>query len=92
MAVLSDHDGGTLITVWVVPGASRDVIDGLHGDALKIRVAAPAERGRANEAVLRLVSARVEAVVELVGGASGRKKTILVRDLDAEQVAAALAL
>lgn len=64
-----------LLTVWVVPGSSRSAIDGLHGDALKVRVAAPPERGRANDAVADLLAGVVGVPVRLEAGASGRRKT-----------------
>ena len=40
----------------VVPGSSKDEVAGWLGDALKVRVGAPAERGRANAAVEKLVA------------------------------------
>ena len=44
-------EGGVEIDVKVVPGASRDRLAGRLGDALKVQVAAPPERGKANQAV-----------------------------------------
>lgn len=40
------------LAVKVVPGSSRDQIVGRLGDALKIKVTAPAEKGKANTAVV----------------------------------------
>lgn len=46
----------TILEVKVVPNASRDEISGWLGDNLKLRVRAPPERGRANLAVIKLLS------------------------------------
>jgi uncharacterized protein (TIGR00251 family) len=90
--VLTEVEDGILLTVWVVPGARRDEVVGTHGDALKVRVAAPAEGGKANEAMLRLLSRRVGATCRLQRGATSRKKTVLVEGNDASEVARALGL
>jgi uncharacterized protein (TIGR00251 family) len=86
---------GCVIDVWAVPGASRSGVTGLHGDAVRVRVAAPAERGAANRELLRLL-ARVLGVragdVTLEAGAAGRRKRVHVRGLDAGAAARRLVL
>jgi uncharacterized protein (TIGR00251 family) len=72
------HPDGAALTVWVVPGARRTEIVGFHGDALKIRVAAPPERGRANQAVIGLLSEHLDATVRLASGASSRRKRFVI--------------
>lgn len=60
---------------------------GRHGDAWKLRVAAPPERGRANAAVVSLVAATLGVPrkdVELVSGETSREKVVLVHGLAAE--------
>ncbi len=70
-----------ILTLHVQPGAKRSEISGLHGDALKIRLAAPPIEGRANEALLRFI-ADLFAVplrnVELLRGAQSRHKMVKV--------------
>jgi uncharacterized protein YggU (UPF0235/DUF167 family) len=46
----------TRLRVRVSPGAGRTALVGRHGDAWKVRVTEAPERGRANEAVLRLLA------------------------------------
>lgn len=82
---------GTIVRVWVVPGAARAGVAGTHGDALKVRVAAPAERGRATRAVLDLLAASVGAPVELEAGPTSRRKRVLVVGLEPAEVARRLA-
>lgn len=80
---------GVEITVKVVPGASRDGIVGPLGDALKLRVAAPPERGRANAAVEALLANKLGvtgADVTVIKGPTSPRKTVLVRRLSIEQV------
>lgn len=75
---------GDLITLvlHVQPGARRTEVVGLHDAALKIRLAAPALEGRANEALLRFVADCFEVPlrnVQLERGAQSRHKTVTVR-------------
>ena len=85
-------DGGVEIDVWVVPGASRSGVAGVHDGAVRVRVAQPAEAGKANRAVLDLVSRLIEAPVELVSGATSRRKRLRVPGADPASVAKALGL
>ena len=82
-------DDGVVLAVHVQPGAGRTAVVGRHGTALKVKVAAPPERGRANDAVLALLAASFGVPakqVELVGGASSRSKQVLLREVDPESV------
>lgn len=69
------------LTLHIQPGAKRSEIAGLHGEALKIRLAAPPIEGRANEALLRFI-ADLFAVplrqVELRQGGQSRHKVVAV--------------
>lgn len=82
-------DGSVLLRLHVQPGAGRTAVTGRYGDALKVRVAAPPERGRANEAVVKLVAGVLgvpEGQVELVSGPSSRSKRVRVTGAEADDV------
>lgn len=69
----------TRVRLRVSPGAGRAGIVGRHGDGWKVRVTAPPEHGRANEAVLRLVAealALPRDALTLVAGHGGRDKIV----------------
>ncbi len=81
---LRERKGQVVLSVHVQPGARTTAVVGRHDDALKVRVAAPATGGRANEAVLALVAKEFDLAkgdVELVSGASSRRKRIRLGDL-----------
>ena len=69
------------LQVKVVPGASRDEVTGWLGEALKIRVQAPPEKGKANKAVIRILAKLLEVPrqqIELVHGAGSPHKVFAV--------------
>ena len=77
-----------VLNVHVQPGAGRSAVVGRHGAALKVRVGAPPEGGRANEATGALLGETFglkAADVELVGGASSRSKQFRLAGVDAEE-------
>ncbi len=78
-----------MIRVKAVPGAKRDEIVGLLGDRLKVRVSAPPEGGKANEAIVALLAdaLRVRARdIEIVAGRSSAEKSVRVTGVDASVV------
>lgn len=81
-------DAGVVLTLHVQPGARRSGFVGRHGDALKVKVASPPLDGRANRAVIDLVSETFDlhaSAITLLTGASSRQKRLLLAGLDAER-------
>ena len=81
------------LTVKVVPGSSRDQIVGWLGDALKIKVTAPPEKGRANEAVMEMLAERLGLPADAVAVASGHSspsKVITIAGMDDAMIKKAL--
>lgn len=86
---LGDDDSATLV-VHAQPGAGRTQITGRHGDALKIRVAAPPEHGRANAALVKVLADAFGvdvAGVELVAGDASRTKRFRISGVEPEEFA-----
>jgi uncharacterized protein len=79
----------TRLRLRVTPGASRSEVVGRHGDAWKIRVAAPPESGKANDAVVALIARALgvpRARIEIAGGHGSRDKTVVVSGLSETDV------
>jgi len=79
----------TRLRLRVVPGAPSDGIVGRHGEAWKVRVAAPPEDGRANDAVVRLLAETLGAPrvdVTLVAGHGSRDKVVEVTGLEPDDI------
>ncbi len=75
--------------VKVVPGASRSRIIGLHGDALKVGVSAPPQRGKANQAVIRLLADTLgvrTSQLRVISGGQSPRKTVAVHGLSSQQI------
>ena len=82
-------DGSVVLRVHVQPGAGRTIVQGRHGDALKVSVAAPPQGGRANEAVAKLLTEIFgvkAAAVSITGGETNRAKRFHIKGLDEETV------
>lgn len=70
-------DGVITLALHVQPGAKRTEVQGRHGDALKIRLAAPPIEGRANHELVRFLAERFEVPlrnVSLIAGETSRQK------------------
>jgi uncharacterized protein YggU (UPF0235/DUF167 family) len=84
----------TRLRLRVIPGSARPGVVGRHGEAWKLRVIAPPERGKANEAALDLLAdaLRVEpGALRLVAGHGARDKTVEVAGLSADEAERRLA-
>ena len=95
MVELTERDGAVLLPVKVVPGASRTRIVGPLGGRLKVTVAAPPEKGKAN-AELRAFLARKLRLhrpdLTVEKGATSQTKIVRIEGMSAAGVAEALGL
>jgi uncharacterized protein len=80
---------GAILTVHIQPRASTTECVGIHGDAIKIRVAAPPVDGAANDELIRFLARRLSlpsTSVQIHSGADGRHKRVLVKGVSVELV------
>ena len=88
-------DGSFVLKVHVQPGAGRSAIVGRHGDSVKVKVAAPPEGGRANDACAALLAEALgvkAAEVTLASGGSSRSKRFSVTGLERDDLVQRLEL
>lgn len=90
--MLRQTETGVTVTVWVVPGASRSEVVGAFGDAVKVRVAAPASGGAANAELCRVLAAVTGHPTRLVAGRSQRKKSVHIESSDLRGIAEVLGI
>ncbi|WP_142808950.1 DUF167 domain-containing protein [Tepidiphilus olei] len=82
-----------VVRLHVQPGAKRSQWAGRHGDALKLRVAAPAVEGKANEALVRFLAEFCgvpRSAIEILQGEASRTKRVRIATPDPQAVAARL--
>ncbi len=89
--LVRDHPHGVILTVMVTPGSVRSEVVGPHGAYLRVRIAAPAEGGRANRAAVRLLSGVFGCRVDMLSGARSRIKRMLLRGAERTSVTGVIA-
>ena len=84
---LRQGDRQTTLTLHIQPGAKKTEVAGEHGDALKIRLAAPPVDGKANAALIAFVADRLgvaKSAVSLKSGQTSRRKVLEVTGAPAD--------
>jgi len=82
------------LSIYVQPGASRTMSAGMHGDSIKIRIAAKPVEDAANLALIEYLAARLgvpRRQVRLVAGSTSRRKVVEIDGVSAAHAAAVLA-
>ena len=86
---IRDTEGGAVVAVKAVPGASRERIAGVLGDCLKITTAASAEKGKANKAIAAVLAEALgvgRPDVQLLSGHASPRKQFKITGVAAGQV------
>ncbi len=90
--IRADGDG-VILCLHVQPGARKTEIAGFHGEALKIRLAAPPVDGKANASLIEFLARQLgvaKSAVELLSGETSRAKRVRVGGVDSDAVSAKL--
>jgi uncharacterized protein (TIGR00251 family) len=88
---VTERDGAVRFAIRVQPRSSRPGVDGLHGDALRVRVGAAPVDGAANEAVIEILAEALGAArraVRIIAGDASRSKVVEVAGIAAAEVQA----
>lgn len=91
--IVQDGQHGVVLTVHVQPKASRTEYAGIHGSALKIRVAAPPVDGAANDELVRFLAdccAVPQRSISILAGSKSRAKRVSIKGVTSKTVLARL--
>ncbi|HBA85415.1 MAG TPA: hypothetical protein DCZ95_15115 [Verrucomicrobia bacterium] len=80
---------GVELSIRAAPRASKNAVQGVLGDALKIRLQAPPVEGQANEALLDFLADELDVpprTLRLISGETGRNKRVFIAGAKAEVV------
>jgi uncharacterized protein len=87
MLALQQSGADVLLPVTVQPRASRNAVAGLHGNALKLLLTAPAVEGAANAACLRFLTDLLglsRAQLSIIRGIKARQKLICITEMSVD--------
>ena len=89
MLLLEPHADGTILPVRAHPGARRNEIRGVQDGMLKVSVTQAPEKGKANKAVIELLSKKLglkKSQIELIAGETSHQKRFLVRGIKPKEL------
>ncbi len=81
MPWITETEDHLTLSIRVIPRASRDSIQGIHGDTLKIRIQAPPVEGKANAYLVKFLSKQWKvsrACIQILSGETGRNKRLRI--------------
>ena len=84
MIKLRAVEGGIIVSVKVQPNASKDRVVGEHADQIKIAVTVAPEKGKANKAVIKILSKSLgvkSSDIQIVSGETSRDKKVFIKNI-----------
>ncbi len=89
MIKLKAVEGGIIVSVKVQPNASKDRVVGEHANQIKIAVTVAPEKGKANKAVIKILSQRLgikSSDMQIISGQTARDKKVFIKNITAEDL------
>ena len=86
---IKEENGWLVFYLKIVPGSSRDSISGILDGALKIKISAAPEKGKANKAVIAFLAKKLglkKNDIEIVSGMTSPVKTVRVKNIADEEL------
>ena len=84
-----NHMSQCVLEFKVIPGTSKTEFSDLEGEAIRVRVAAPPEKGKANKELIRFIAKSLgipKANIVLLSGEASRRKRVLVKGMSKNQL------
>ena len=82
MLSIREHPEGIIFKIFVQPRSSKNMIVGLHGNALKLKLTAPPVDNAANKMCIKFLAKHLgvsNSQIEIISGHSSRTKKLLLR-------------
>ncbi|KHE93386.1 MAG: DUF167 domain-containing protein [Candidatus Scalindua rubra] len=89
MIIIREVDGGVIVSVKVQPNASKDRVVGMHADQIKIAVTVAPEKGKANKAVIKVLSRLLgikNSDIQIISGETSRDKKVFIKNISEEDI------
>ena len=89
MVNIREVEGGIVVSVKVQPNASKDRVIGEHADQIKIAVTVVPEKGKANKAVIKVLSKWLgikSSDIQIVSGETLREKKVFIKNINDENI------
>ena len=93
--MVREVEGGVAFTAKITPGASRTIICGLLDGKLKIKVAAAAEKGKANQCLREFLAGQLgvrSRDVHIISGKKSPVKDMQIMGISAQELLSKLSM
>ncbi len=89
MIRLQTRPSGVVLPIRAQPSARKSAVRGIHDGALKVSVTEAPEKGKANKAIVKLLSSQLglkKSQLTLIAGLTDSRKELLVEGVDADDL------